>query len=58
MTLIAKLGFEKYNIKKPNSRNKFHLSDKEKLRNLFTNAGFKEILIWEQFTPFEFLGDE
>ena len=49
---------KKYGVDLPNVRNNFHLNDKEKLENLVKKAGFKNILIWDQFCPYDIFDEK
>ena len=36
----------------------FHLNDRETLIKMMENAGFKNVICWNQFSPFHHTSDE
>lgn len=45
---------KKYGVELPNDRSNFHLNEREKVMKMMTEAGFKNVLCWYQFFPFNF----
>ena len=43
---------EEFGVKIPPKRDAFHLNDKEKTISLFEEAGFVNVIAWDQFNPF------
>ncbi|KAL4487248.1 hypothetical protein ABPG72_017967, partial [Tetrahymena utriculariae] len=42
----------KYGIQPPTTRTMFHLNDREKLIKMLEDAGFTNVICWNQFSPF------